>query len=148
MFSTIFLSGNFDQSHFPRIVLKLESSTCQACILAFPLIIYSQILQQTIILYNAFPYYTIIDFPSATTQRLAMFGQPFQIQLLRQSFWIFHQNSEFQYWSFSRIHLLDVKNNRWKMSAQDVESAVSAASRAFPAWSGLTPEVTFFNYGY
>ena len=95
-------------------------------------------------------YCTIIEFSSVTTQRLAMFGPPFQIQLLRQSFWIFHQNPEHQYWSFSRIHLLDVKNNStgWKMSAQDVESAVSAASRAFPAWSGLTPEVTFFNHGY
>ena len=27
------------------------------------------------------------------------------------------------------------------MSAQDVETAVNAASRAFPAWSSLTPEV-------
>ena len=28
-----------------------------------------------------------------------------------------------------------------KIALQDVEAAVSAASRAFPAWSGLTPEV-------
>ena len=66
-----------------------------------------------------------------------MFGQPFQIQLPRQSFFAGYLLNRCQI-IFEWFKMIIC----WtKLCGQDVETAVNAASRAFPAWSALTPEV-------